>query len=123
MKVFSQRLQEMNVQLGLETADGRLLSTATQSGPSSPIKSQILSLGGLIGLIMGASLVLFWELRFSGYRSVNELRDSTGCTVFWRPYPSSLYVIERLLFPIFKTKPILNGFGGCSKSPYIHSNV
>ena len=29
---FFKRLQEMNVQLGLETADGRLLSTATQSG-------------------------------------------------------------------------------------------
>ncbi len=32
---FFTRLQEMNVQLGLETADGRLLSTATQSDPSS----------------------------------------------------------------------------------------
>ena len=78
---FFTRLQEMNVQLGLETADGRLLSTATQSGPSSPIKSKILSLGGFIGLIIGASLILFWELRFSGYRSVNELRDKSGYSV------------------------------------------
>ena len=78
---FFTRLLEMNVQLGLETADGRLLSTAIQRGPSSPIKSKILFLGGAIGLMMGASLVLFWELRFSGYRSVNELRDQSGYSV------------------------------------------
>ena len=78
---FFTRLLEMNVQLGLESADGRLLSTAIQRGPSSPIKSKILSLGGAIGLMMGASLVLFWELRFSGYRSVNELRDQSGYSV------------------------------------------
>jgi succinoglycan biosynthesis transport protein ExoP len=78
---FFTRLLEMNVQLGLETADGRLLSNAIQRGPSSPIKSQILSLSGAIGLMMGVSLVLFWELRFSGYRSVNELRDQSGYSV------------------------------------------
>jgi len=78
---FFTRLLEMNVQLGLETADGRLLSTAIQRAPSSPIKSKILFLGGAIGLMMGASLVLFWELRFSGYRSVNELRDQSGYSV------------------------------------------
>jgi polysaccharide biosynthesis transport protein len=78
---FFTRLQEMNVQMGLETADGRLLSTAIQSGSSSPIKSQILSFSCAIGFMMGSSLVLFWELRFSGYRSVNELGDSTGCNV------------------------------------------
>ena len=61
---FFKRLQEMNVQLGLETADGRLLSTATQSGPSSPIKRKILSLGGLIGLSIGGSLVLFGNCVF-----------------------------------------------------------
>jgi succinoglycan biosynthesis transport protein ExoP len=78
---FFTRLLEMNVQLGLEAADGRLLSAAIQSGPSSPIKSQILFYAGAIGLMVGASLVLFCELRFSGYRSVNELRDDSGCSV------------------------------------------
>ena len=78
---FFKRLQEMNVQLGLETADGRLLSTATQSGQSSPIKRKILFLGGLIGLSIGGSLILVWELCFSGFRSVNELRDKSGYSV------------------------------------------
>ena len=78
---FFTRLQEMNVQLGLETADGRLLSTATQSYSYSQIKTEILSFGGVIGLIIGGSLIIFWELRFSGFRSVNDLRDNTGYSV------------------------------------------
>jgi len=78
---FFKRLQEMNVQLGLEAADGRLLSKATQSGQSSPIKSQILFLGGSIGLTLGAILIIFYELRFSGYRSIKDLRDKSGYSV------------------------------------------
>ena len=78
---FFTRLQEMNVQLGLEAADGRLLSTATQSYQSSPIKSQILFLSGLIGFTIGAILIIFYELRFSGYRSVKDLRDKSGYSV------------------------------------------
>ena len=101
---FFKRLQEMNVQLGLEAADGRLLSTATQSGPSSPIKSKILSLGGLIGLIIGASLILFWELRFSGYRSVNELRDKSGYSVL-AGVPLIPLRNRKTAISYFKTKP------------------
>jgi len=101
---FFTRLQEMNVQLGLETADGRLLSTATQSGPSSPIKRKVLSLGGLIGLIIGASLILFWELRFSGYRSVNELRDKSGYSVL-AGVPLIPLRNRKTAISYFKTKP------------------
>jgi polysaccharide biosynthesis transport protein len=75
---FFTRLQEMSVQLGLETADGRLLSKAIQMNPSSPIKSKILSLATVIGLMMGASVVIFKELRFVSFRSTNELRFSCG---------------------------------------------
>ncbi|MDB4146976.1 polysaccharide biosynthesis tyrosine autokinase [Amylibacter sp.] len=101
---FFKRLQEMNVQLGLEAADGRLLSEATQNGPSSPIKRKILSLGGLIGLSIGASLILLWELRFSGYRSVNELRDKSGYSVL---AGVPLIPLRNRKTPIdyFKTKP------------------
>jgi polysaccharide biosynthesis transport protein len=101
---FFTRLQEMNVQLGLETADGRLLSKAYHSGSSSPIKSKILFLGGSIGLIIGASLILFRELRFSGYRSVNELRDKSGYSVLAGvPFIPLLYRKSPIYY--FKTKP------------------
>ena len=78
---FFKRLLEMNVQLGLETADGRLLSKAIQNGSSSPKKSRLLFLAGTIGLMTGASLLIFRELHFSGFRSVNELRDNSGYSV------------------------------------------
>ena len=101
---FFKRLQEMNVQLGLETADARLLSTATQSGPSSPIKSKILSLGGFIGLLIGASLILYRELRFSGFRSVNELRDKSGYSVL-AGVPLIPLRDRKTAISYFKTKP------------------
>ena len=101
---FFKRLQEMNVQLGLESADARLLSTATQSGPSIPIKSKILALGGFIGLLIGASLILYWELRFSGFRSVNELRDKSGYSVL-AGVPLIALRDRKNAISYFKTKP------------------
>jgi len=101
---FFKRLQEMNVQLGLESADARLLSTATQSGPSIPIKSKILALGGFIGLLIGASLILYWELRFSGFRSVNELRDKSGYSVL-AGVPLIPLRDRKTAISYFKTKP------------------
>jgi len=101
---FFKRLQEMNVQLGLESADARLLSTATQSGRSIPIKSKILALGGFIGLLIGASLILYWELRFSGFRSVNELRDKSGYSVL-AGVPLIALRDRKNAISYFKTKP------------------
>ncbi|MDB2338255.1 polysaccharide biosynthesis tyrosine autokinase [Amylibacter sp.] len=101
---FFKRLQEMNVQLGLESADARLLSTATQSGLSSPIKRKILALGGFIGLLIGASLILYWELRFSGFRSVNELRDKSGYSVL-AGVPLIPLRDRKTAISYFKTKP------------------
>ncbi|MDB9697689.1 polysaccharide biosynthesis tyrosine autokinase [Amylibacter sp.] len=101
---FFKRLQEMNVQLGLESADARFLSTAIQSGPSSPLKSKILSLGGFIGLIIGASLILYWELRFSGFRSVNELREKIGYSVL-AGVPLIPLGNRKTPIDYFKTKP------------------
>ena len=71
---FFTRLLEMEVQLGLETANGRILSVATERGRSSPIKQKVTSLFVTIGFILGACIILFRELRFSGVRSIDELR-------------------------------------------------
>tara|TARA_B110000977_G_scaffold197481_1_gene280093 strand:+ start:490 stop:2619 length:2130 start_codon:yes stop_codon:yes gene_type:complete len=78
---FFTRLLEMNVQIGLETSDGRILSRATQRGQSSPIKIRILSNAAIIGLMIAASLLLIREMRFSGFRSINELQNNTGYSV------------------------------------------
>lgn len=78
---FLTRLLEMNVQMGLETADGRLLSKAIASGASSPTQNNILLNAGLIGLIIAAIILLIREMRFSGYRSINDLRNNIGHSV------------------------------------------
>jgi succinoglycan biosynthesis transport protein ExoP len=101
---FFTRLLEMNVQLGLEAADGRLLSTAIPRGLSSPRKSQMLFLGSAIGLMMGASLLIFWELNFSGYRSVNELRDNSGYSVL-AGVPLIPLLNRKTAISYFQTKP------------------
>lgn len=78
---FFTRLQEMNVQLGLETADVRLVSEAILKGHTSQNKTQILYLALVFGLVIGASIVVFRELRFSGFRSISELRLNSGYDV------------------------------------------
>jgi len=78
---FFTRLSEMNVQLGLEAADSRVLSPATKREPSGPKRSQTLTISSALGLIMGAVFLLFWELRFTGYRSSNELSENIGQSV------------------------------------------
>jgi capsular exopolysaccharide synthesis family protein len=74
-ETFFTRLQEINVQQGLETADSRLLSEAIPRPPSSPRKSRILALAGILGLMLGAGLVLLREMRFAGFRTADELRN------------------------------------------------
>lgn len=74
-ETFFTRLQEINVQQGLETADSRMLSEAIPRGPSSPRKSRILALAGILGLMLGAGLVLLREMRFAGFRTADELRN------------------------------------------------
>ena len=78
---FFTRLLETEVQLGLETADARILATATKKGTTNLNKSQIIIIGCTIGFIIGAGIVLMREFRFSGYRSINELRDNSGYRV------------------------------------------
>ena len=101
---FFTRLQEMNVQLGLETADGRLFSTATQSNPLNQIKNEILSFSGVIGLIIGGSLIIFRELRFLGFRSVKDLRVNSGYSVL-AGVPLIPLRDRKTTISYFKTKP------------------
>lgn len=80
-ETFFTRLQEINVQQGLETADSRMLSEAISRAPSSPRKSRILALAGILGLMLGAGLVLLREMRFAGFRTADELRSHCETSV------------------------------------------
>ena len=78
---FLMRLQETNVQQGLEAADSRILSDAVPRGASSPRHGRNLGLAALLGIILGGGIVLLREMLFSGFRSPDELRAGSGETV------------------------------------------
>jgi succinoglycan biosynthesis transport protein ExoP len=78
---FFTRLQEANVQQGLEVADGRIISEAVPRPASSPRKRNILVLSALLGFLLGSGLVLLREMRFAGFRTPDDLRQQTQRTV------------------------------------------
>jgi succinoglycan biosynthesis transport protein ExoP len=78
---FFTRLQEANVQQGLEVADGRIISEAVPRPASSPRKRNILVLSALLGVLLGSGLVLLREIRFAGFRTPDDLRQQTQRTV------------------------------------------
>ncbi len=79
---FLARLKETSAQEGIQKADSRQLSRAVIPGkPSEPKKSLILALSAILGLMLGAGIVLLAEARRKGYRSAQELERKTGYSV------------------------------------------
>lgn len=79
---FLARLKETAAQEGIQKADSRQLSRAVIPGnPASPRKSMILSLSAILGLLLGAGIVLLAEARRKGFRSAQELERETGYSV------------------------------------------
>lgn len=81
-ETFLRRLQETSAQQGIQQADSRILSKAVLPvGPSAPRKSLILAMSMMLGLMLGAGLVLLREMRQNGFRTAKDLEDHTGYTV------------------------------------------
>ena len=79
---FLGRLKETSVQQGIQQADSRILSRAVVPVlPSAPRKSMILALSMMLGLIVGAGLVLMREFLQNTFRTSDELELKTGYTV------------------------------------------
>lgn len=79
---FLGRLKETSVQQGIQQADSRVLSQAVRPGfPSAPRKSRILALSGILGLMVGAGLILLREFLNSSFRTSQQLQAGTGLTV------------------------------------------
>lgn len=79
---FLTRLQETSVQVGLETADSRILSQAVPRGASSPRVMIIMFTGALFAGLLGVAFVSLREWRFAGFRTTDELRAASGAFVF-----------------------------------------
>ena len=79
---FLQRLKETSVQQGIQQADSRVLSQAViPLKPSAPRKSQILILFTILGVILGAAIVLLREFSQRTFRDSDKLEGYTGQTV------------------------------------------
>ncbi|MDV7144301.1 GNVR domain-containing protein [Tropicimonas sp. TH_r6] len=79
---FLGRLKETRVQQGIQQADSRILSAAVPPlEASSPSLGLNLALSVSLGLMVGAAVVLWHELRKDRVRSTEELEALTGLTV------------------------------------------
>lgn len=82
---FLNRLKETEVQVGIQTADSRILSEAPLPiSPSKP-RGRLITMASLfLGFIAGGGLVLLRELRQNNFRSAKELEATTGFSVIGR---------------------------------------
>lgn len=79
---FLNRLNETSAQQGIQQADSRILSNAVVPiEPSEPRKPLILAISAVLGLMLGAGLVLLREMRSNSFRTAQDLERATGYTV------------------------------------------
>ncbi len=96
---FLGRLKELSAQQGNLRADSRIISAAAVPGaPSSPVKPRIYALALVAGLVLGAGLVLVWDLMHTGLRTASDLEAATGRPVIGQiplvPRPSKAEVVS-----------------------------
>lgn len=75
---FLSRLKETAVQQGLQKPDSRLLSAAVPRLAASPKKGMIMVLSAMLGIMLGAGLILLRELRNNTFRTADDLEAYTG---------------------------------------------
>ncbi|WP_417811867.1 GumC family protein [Thalassospira alkalitolerans] len=78
---FLTRLKETTIQQGIQQPDARVLSTAINGRKVAPRTSMIAALSLILGLMVGAGIVLLREMRANGFRTADELQHSTGLQV------------------------------------------
>ncbi|MBN2906258.1 MAG: polysaccharide biosynthesis tyrosine autokinase [Rhodobacteraceae bacterium] len=80
---FLNRLKETSVQQGIQQADSRVLSAATAPlAPSAPRSALLMTLAGVMGVLMGAGLVVLRDRTQLTFRTRQELENATGLQVF-----------------------------------------
>ena len=80
-QTFLTRLKETSVQIGLQRADARVLSDAITGEIVQPRKKIILALSIVLGMMLGAAIVLFRQFQHDGFRNSQDLEQATGHTV------------------------------------------
>ena len=80
-QTFLTRLKETSVQIGLQQADSRILSTAIPGEKVAPRKGIILVISIILGALLGIAVMLLRDLRQDGVRTAEDLEALTGQTV------------------------------------------
>ncbi|REC55121.1 chain-length determining protein [Rhodosalinus sediminis] len=80
-ETFLSRLKETTVSRGLQQADSRLLEEAEGARQVEPRRARILGLAGILGLMVGAGLILLREALHNHFRTAEDLEKRTGYTV------------------------------------------
>lgn len=80
-ETFLTRLKETAVQRGLQQADSRVLSDAILGDQVEPKPALILALAMVLGMMVGAAIVLLRQFLHSTFRSAEELEAATGAPV------------------------------------------
>ena len=79
---FLSRLKEASVQEGIHQSDARILSPAIEPGGSvGPRRSRILAQAAMLGLMLGAAVVLVREMLQNTARTPEDLEQLTGLSV------------------------------------------
>lgn len=80
-ETFLARLKEATVGAGVYAADSRILSEAAPGGMIAPRRSRILGGSLLVGMVLGALIVVIRELMHNTFRSAEELEKTLGRAV------------------------------------------
>jgi len=80
-ETFLTRLKETTVQRGLQQADSRILSDAIPGEEVAPRTALIVALSMLLGLMVGAAIVLVRQFMHNTFRSAEDLEAATGLPV------------------------------------------
>lgn len=80
-ETFLRRLQESNIQRGLQRTDSRVLATASTGVYVAPRKVLILAAAGLLGALAGIGLIVLRDMLRSGFTDATSLTSATGLPV------------------------------------------
>ncbi|WP_239520810.1 GumC family protein [Pseudooceanicola aestuarii] len=103
-ETFLTRLKETTVQQGIQGADARVLSESVNGRKVAPRTGRVLAMSGVLGLMIGAGIVLLYEMTRRGFRSTDELEAATGYPVLGQ-VPKIALKARRNLINYLRTKP------------------
>lgn len=103
-ETFLSRLKETTVQIGLNQADGRILSAALPGKKVAPNEPLIFALSALLGLLFGVIAIILRSMMRDGFYNADELEHATGINVIGQ-LPVLPLAQKRNLIEHLKDKP------------------